>query len=178
MKFITQLLSQHLARYPSMGIADIYKLLHQAALGPAHAIDGLAARSKLDAEFAQLTDGFVEPLIDVISPDGRLARVHLRAYAKIGRSWDDLTNAFFKTAANYSGSMEKLSKFCGCLGDLADARGIPFAGSEVEAYMRAQADAGYPAVRHSQAFRDAYQPAYRVVDLQELPQDLLERAAR
>ena len=38
MKFIGQLLGQHRQRYPRMALADIYKLLHQAALGPGHAV--------------------------------------------------------------------------------------------------------------------------------------------
>jgi len=43
MKFVNQLLSQHIARYPRMQLDDIYKLLHQAALGPGHAVKDTAA---------------------------------------------------------------------------------------------------------------------------------------
>lgn len=168
MKFVGQLLSQHLERYPSLGIADIYKLLHQAALGPAHAVEALAARATLETELAQMRDGPAEPLADVISPDGRLARIHLRTFASQGKDMDALAAAFARTGNQYTGSTEKLARFCGCLGDLADAGGIPFSRADVEAFMRLQADAGYPAVRHSETFREAYKPAYRVVDLQEL----------
>ena len=51
MKFVGQLLGQHLQRYPHMELADIYKLLHQSALGPEHAVaDPPAARARLKAE--------------------------------------------------------------------------------------------------------------------------------
>lgn len=169
MKFVGQLLSQHLQRYPEMTLADIYKLLHQAALGPAHAVQGLQARSKLESELAATPESFAEPVVDVISPDGRLARIHLREYARAGGDLETLANAFVRTASHYTGSMEKLQKFCACLGDLADAGGIPFPRTDVETFMREQASAGYPVLRHSKVFHEQYHPAYRVVDVQELP---------
>lgn len=164
MKFIGQLLAQHLARYPRMQLDDIYKLLHQAALGPGHAVsDESAARRRLDAEAGALGSGPDEPLQDVISPDGRLARIHLRPYLAAGKSLDDLHRAFVETARSYPASADRLAKFCGCLGDLAGAGGIAFAQEEVVAYFDGIAQAGYPVVHHSRVYRDAYTPAYRVV---------------
>lgn len=168
MKFVGQLLGTHWARYTSMQVADIYKLLHQAALGPAHAVTAGEVRTRLADEIAALGDGPDEPLADVISPDGRLARVHLRPYIARGLSVDALADAFAGTAADYTGSPDKLAKFCGCLGDLAETGGLPFPRAEVEAYMDARRDEGWPAVHHSAAFRAAYRPAYRVVDLSRL----------
>lgn len=170
MKFIGQLLSQHLQRYPQMELADIYKLLHQAAMGPGHAVsDADAARARLTEEAAGLGDGPAEPLADPISPDGRLARVHLRPYVASGRELSTLADAFVNTATTYSGSPEKLGKFCGCLGDLADAAGIPFSRAEVTAYFAPIVGHGYPVVRHSDAYRAAYRPAYRVVAIDLMP---------
>ena len=164
MKFVSQLLSAHLARYPAMQLDDIYKLLHQAALGPGHAVDNpAAARKRLDQEIAALGEAPADPLRDIISPDGRLGRVHLRTYLAVGGSPDALHGAFVETAKSYPASPDKLAKFCGCLGDLATAGGIPFAREEVLAYFDKISRDGYPAVHHSEAFRRAYQPAYRVV---------------
>ena len=166
MKFVSQLLSSHLERYPAMQLDDIYKLLHQAALGPGHAVnDATASRAWLEKEGADLGPGPLEPEKDVISPDGRLARVHLRSWLAAGKSLDDLNRAFVETADNYSPSRERLEKFCGCMGDLAAAGGIPFAQTEVVEYFDRIAQAGYPVVHHSKTYRDAYKPAYRVVDV-------------
>ena len=170
MKYVGQLLGAHAVRYPGLGLEDIYKLLHQAALGPAHAVDGTVARERLAAEIAALADGPAEPLADPISPDGRLARVHLRSYVAHGLDPDALADAFTETARTWSPSSDKLAKFCGCLGDLADAGGIAFARADVERYMNARAAERWPAVHHSAAFRNRWQPAYRVVDLALLPQ--------
>ena len=164
MKFVGQLLSAHLARYPAMQLDDIYKLLHQAALGPGHAVDNpAAARKRLDEEIAALGKAPAEPLQDIISPDGRLGRVHLRSYLAAGGSPDALHRAFLETANSYPASPDKLARFCGCLGDLAEAGGIPFAREEVLAYFEKIARDGYPVVHHSTAFRQAYRPAYRVI---------------
>lgn len=164
MKFVGQLLSAHLNRYPAMELDDIYKLLHQAALGPGHAVDNPAtARKRLDEEIAALGDGRIEPVQDIISPDGRLGRIHLRAYLADGGDLEALHRAFVATANTYPASPDKLAKFCGCLGDLAATGGIPFAREEVVAYFARIAQEGYPAIHHSESFRNAYQPAYRVV---------------
>ena len=166
MKFVNQLLAQHFDRYPRMQLDDIYKLLHQAALGPGHAVkDAAVARAWLEKEAAELGPGPVEPEQDVISPDGRLARVHLRTWLAAGRSLDDLNRAFVETANSYPPSPEKLAKFCGCLGDLAGAGGIPFAQQEVIAFFENIAQSGYPVVHHSAEFSALYKPAYRVVDM-------------
>ena len=169
MKYVSQLLSAHLQRYPAMQLDDIYKLLHQAALGPGHAVGNpVAARKRLDEELAGLPATSNEPAQDIISPDGRLGRVHLRAYLAAGGNPDSLHRAFVATAASYPASPDKLAKFCGCLGDLSAAGGIPFAPETVIAYFEDIARKGYPLVHHSKPFHEAYHPAYRVVALELL----------
>jgi len=169
MKFIGQLLGQHRQRYPRMALADIYKLLHQAAMGPGHAVTNAgSAHAELASEAANLGEGPADPLADLISPDGRLARIHLRAYVAAGLDLDKLADAFLQTAATYPSSPDKLVKFCACLGDLADAGGIPFSRAQVGAYFDPIVGQGYPVVRHSDDYRTAYRPAYRVVDIQLL----------
>jgi hypothetical protein len=169
MKFVGQLLGAHGVRYPGLGLEDIYKLLHQAALGPAHAVDGPAARERLAREAIDLGDGPDEPLPDPISPDGRLVRIHLRPYVARGRDLNILADAFAETARTWTPATDKLAKYCGCLGDLADAGGIAFARATVIEYMNARAAEGWPAVRHSAVFRATWRPAYRVIDATLLP---------
>ena len=166
MKFVDQVISQHLRRYPHMQLEDVYKLLHQAALGPGHAVkDKADARGRLDAEAASLPAGPDEPIPDVISPDGKLARIHLRPFLAGGGNLDDLCDAFVETSSIYPASMEKLGKFCGCLGDLAATGGLPWPEQDVIAWVRTIAAKGYPAVHHSPKFTANYKPAYRVVSV-------------
>lgn len=169
MKFIGQLLSLHLTRYPGMQLEDVYKLLHQAALGPGHAVkDKADARGRLQTEAASLGAGPQEPVRDVISPDGKLARIHLRPFLADGGSLDDLCDAFVETANNHPPSAEKLAKFCGCLGDLAAAGGIPWPKQDVVMWFDRIAASGYPSVHHSPGFTASVRPAYRVVSVELL----------
>ncbi|HTS53862.1 MAG TPA: hypothetical protein VMH26_11355 [Burkholderiales bacterium] len=170
MKFIGELLAHHFQRYPRMELVDVYKLLHQAAMGSGHAFDDPAdARARLIAEVSKLDEGPDDPVADPISPDGKLARIHLRPYVAAGHSVDLLLDAFVQTARAYPAAPDRLERFCGCLGDLAAAGGISLPRDEVEHYFKAVAGRGYPVVHHSQAYREAYRPAYRVVGLDLLP---------
>jgi hypothetical protein len=110
-----------------------------------------------------------EPVSDAISPDGRLARIHLRAYVDAGHAADALFDAFVQTAREYPPAPDKLVKLCGCVADLAAAGGVPFDQADVAEYFDGIAKNSYPIVRHSAAFRKAYKPAYRVVCLDYLP---------
>jgi hypothetical protein len=176
MKFVSTLLKQHLQRYPQMQLADIYKLLHQAALGNGHAVrDEAAVHAALREEIATMGSGPDEPLTDPISPDGTLARIHLRAYAAAGHDIDALAHAFAATAQQRPPERDKLERFCACLGDFAATGGgttpsfapgeIAFDAARVRAYFAQIVESGYPVVHHSDAFRSAYRPAYRVVQI-------------
>lgn len=170
MKFVGQLLGHHLRHYPLMQLDDIYKLLQQSALGAGHALDDAKVlRETFDSEIASMGSGPEEPVADVISPDGRLARIHLRPYLEAGHNTDALFEAFVQTAREYPPAPDKLVKFCGCIADLAAAGGINFDPTEVTRYFTKIAREGYPIIRHSAAFRKAYKPAYRVVCLDFLP---------
>jgi hypothetical protein len=170
MKFIGQLLADHLRRYPQMELVDVYKLLHQAAMGPGHAIHNpTSARDRLEAEVAQLGEGPDDPIADPISPDGKLARIHLRPYLAAGHSVDVLFDAFVQTGRRHDAAPEKLVKFCACLGDLAATGGLPSPRDEVVRYFQGIAGRAYPAMHHSDGYRAVYRPAYRVVALDLLP---------
>ena len=169
MKFISNLTSQHIARYPNLELIDLYKLLHQSALGASHAS---AADEILEKEFNlewdNLTGVHVEPAIDPISPDGKIARIHLRSYLNQDYSKDDLLMAFIRTANAQNGSQEKLKKFCNCLRDLSKAKQLPFNPEDTEAFLNDVENKDYPTLRHSNIFKKEYEPSYRIVHLDYL----------
>jgi hypothetical protein len=85
------ILRSHFSRYPLMQVQDLYKLLHQAALGSEHAVrNPETARNWLTRELAEMGDGPPEPLFDPISPGGEIARVHLRPFVAGGHNPDAL----------------------------------------------------------------------------------------
>jgi hypothetical protein len=159
-----QILTDHLARYPLMQAEDVYKLVHQAGLGSEHAVTDVArAREWLAHELAHLGEGPVEPVLDPISADGRILRVHLRPYVANGGDPARLLNAFVRTANNFQGSTDQLRIDWAYVEQMAVAGHLPFSQAVVREYAVRMEALNYPAVHHSDAYRTAYRPAYRVI---------------
>ncbi len=165
-----RILLDHGQRYPAWQIEDLYKLIHQAALGSEHAVEdyGQALRW-LETELAQLQPGSPEPLIDPISPDGAIVRVHLSPLLERRLSPMLLLDAFVLTSRAFHGSFERLHAGWQEAGALSRQGLLGFDPAALEAFgaeMRAQ---GYPAVHHSAGYVSLYHPAYRVVNWAYLP---------
>ena len=152
---ILSILSDHQVRYPVMRVQDVYKLVHQSACGPAHAVMSTqAAREWLENEVRNLLDPYPEPAIDPISPNGTLVRVHLAPYLANGGELDTLLDAFLRTSREFQVNFEKLRKY------LASAQTILPELSDLTATLKPQ---NFPAVHHSETYRVTYKPAYRVI---------------
>lgn len=165
----TPVLKQHFARYPEMQLQDCYKLLVQACLGSEHAVgDAATATRWVERELATLAPGPAEPLLDPISPDGRLVRVHLRPFLAQKGDPARLVTAFVQTANTFHGSRETLVAAWAQVIALTEAGSLPFPADAARAYGKEMAAAGWPAVRHSKPFNARYQPAYRVVEREQL----------
>ena len=100
-------------RYPLMEVQDIYKLIHQASMGSEHAVQDLdATRAFLKREVSELADGPDEPIEDIISTDGRMARINLRPYLASNASLEKLFDAFVRTANEFEGNISRLRRYC------------------------------------------------------------------
>ena len=161
------ILASHLARYPLMEVRDLYKLLHQGALGSEHAVTDIeGVRYWLDCELRQMPTepaGPLDPLIDPISPDNQIVRGHLRPYIAAGHDPEILLEAFVRTAQEYRGSADSLQLRWDRVLELAAAGQVPFPPPDLDAFLRRMESHGFPAVHHSEAYEAAYRPAYRVV---------------
>ena len=152
-------LRNHLARYPAMQIRDVYKLIHQAAMGSEHAVSNIeGVRKWMERELAEIGDGIDEPLIDPISEDGQILRVHLRPFVAQGGDPEMLLNAFIRTANEFHGVVDVLKKYWNV------ATGIDFfLSAEMDEFIESMRAKNYPAVHHSPDYERLYRPAYRVV---------------
>lgn len=157
-------------RHPALTPQDCYKLLYQACLGSEHAIgDAAEAARWLERELAGLGPGPDEPLVDPVSPDGRIVRVHLRPFVARQGDRTRLLAGFVETASTFKGSRPALEAAWAQVVELAAAIELPFAAEAAREFGAKMAAQGYPAVRHSPAYRDAYRPAYRVLAREYLP---------
>jgi hypothetical protein len=156
---IVAILRSHLDRYPAMQIQDIYKLMHQAAMGSEHAISSAEApRQWLEREFAQMGSCPEEPMIDPISADGQIVRVHLRPYMAQGGDSETLLNAFIRTANKFHSDRQVLQGYWNAAMELQH-----FSSPEMDGFIESARTQNYPAVHHSSEYERLYRPAYRVV---------------
>lgn len=171
---IQNILKEHQRRYPKMQIEDVYKLLHQAALGSEHAVSSEeGAFSWMQNEVAKLSSVEIkEPLIDPIAPDRKIVRVHLRPYIEKKGDLKFLNKAFVQTANTFQGSKEALKRYLDYAIALAEKKDLPFDAQEMKKFFAEKAAANYPAVHHSKTFNENYSPAYRVVAREQLSDDL------
>jgi len=166
---LRQILMDHNRRYPRWGVEDVYKLLHQAAMGSEHAAPEEAlARAWLDRELSQMGPGPAEGVVDPISPDGEVVRVHLRPFVAEGHDPQKLVAAFLRTARDHPASVATLESSCRQAVLVAADGAMPFTAGALRAFLQEVASRRYPPVHHSAMYRASYRPAYRVVSQRAL----------
>ena len=149
----------HYAAYPALQIQDLFKFLHQSVFGCGHFVSD-AAWNCLTKELSTLSPSEgadVEPL------SGDFCRVHLRALASTGLAPETLFRLFQLSGQIPCGSGGELEEQLICLMALCREGQLPFSPNDVLMRMVDWGEAGYPACHHSEEFRNAYHPAYRVV---------------
>ena len=171
MTTLPEILLAHHTRYPQWQIADLYKLLHQGAMGSEHAVPNAEhARRWLEDDLAHLAPASPgEPLIDPISPGGAIVRVHLRPFNLMNLDTALLLDAFLRTASGFRGSTPDLERAWLTARALCTAALLPFDPKEMDNFIAPMREKGFPPVHHSDAYQTLYNPAYRVVARAYLP---------
>ena len=151
-------------RYPRLEARDLYKLAHQAALGSEHALTDVAGvRRWLEMELAEMGLGPAEPLLDPISADGGIVRLHLRPFVAEGGDPSALLDAFVRTAQEFHGSVETLRRYLRYAVKIDLGGNLPFTVEAMVHFFAHMETLGFPAAHHSDQYERAYRPAYRVV---------------
>jgi len=151
------LLWQHQSRYPAMQPQDTYKLLYQGVRGPEHLIDNVASFiADLQTELAQLAPDPDRELLEPIRPDGRLCRIHLSAWLDQCQSLEELAVNCLQTAQQTWNNAEDLAIIWKAYSEKESTPEL----IEFTTWLDAH---DFPAVHHSEIYRTAYAPAYRLV---------------
>lgn len=157
-------LAEHARRHPGLEAQDAYKLIMQATLGAEHAAPSEeAALAWLEKEAATLEEVAGEPLVERIAPDGSLVRVHLRPFFAHGGDRKKLARAFAATGRLRFGTRDDLARRWAAVTEAAKAGELPLAADAARAWGERMAAAGWPAVHHSDNFKERFRPAYRVI---------------
>lgn len=146
-----------------MRATDVYKLLYQGVFGVGH-IMGEEAWERLQEEAGRIDpeDHLWEPLIEVVSADESMVRVNLRPFLRRGLPLDRLFKAMNETAV-WEGVAENFLRGWRAFNELVEAGIIAVDKGELERLSRELDENEIRPHHHSEAYRDAYYPAYRVV---------------
>ncbi len=167
---LKDVLLTHFERYPRMAPQDAVKLIYQQEFGPEHLIrDPEKALQMLKQEMDGLAADDKEPLYESIG--NGLCRLNLRPCAARGIPAEDICRLFCETAASVTGDRRRFRQGIRDLRELAEDGETPFEAIEMDLFLARYPDS-CPAVHHSEAYRAAYRPAYRLV-LQKKVKDYL-----
>jgi hypothetical protein len=150
------LLEKHKKNFPVASPRDLYKLLYQGMRGPEHLIDDETSfKQYLEDELKGLLPEPNQPLLEPIRPDGRLCRIHLRAWLSTGKNLDELVQECLKAARNPWNTHQELIETWQGFAQMTDLDTSSF-----NMWLQAK---DYPPVHHSEEYIEEYQPAYRLV---------------
>ncbi len=165
---IKDLLLTHYRSYPKMQIRDAVKLIYQNEFGGGHLI-----KNENDC-FDRLKEEYLThegrpkaksiPAGIIFEDIGNgLCRIHLQSLHNTGIDIGTVGKFFINTANSTCGSIEgfeiKLETLKHCCSDNT----LPYPLARLEHYLRTYKDQGYPPVSHSEEYRAAYLPSYRVI---------------
>ena len=157
---IRAFLRAHCARYPALTLQDVCKALYQSAFGCEHLIaDPSVAADFIRAEAEGSRDRAseqVEPLC------GDYCRVHL-GILRDGLRAETLSRLFALSARHEELGRETLEAMLRVLQEMAGALELPFSARETAETVEKWRQDDFAPLHHSEAFRERYAPAYRVL---------------
>ncbi len=165
---LIELINYHLGLREGVELQDIYKLLHQSVFGHRHLGAG-ASEEAIDEEMRGAGElELEEPLIEPISVDARAGRVNLRAARRQGVPASMIAEAMRLSAQGFTGDHGALARLWRDVGRSTDALTKDFAVEEFEELTALVKARGFPALHHSNSYRELNSPAYRVLIGSEL----------
>lgn len=154
-------LTAHAARYPALQIEDVMKALFQSVFGCEHLIADASAAADFIRQEAASRASHDAPLIEPL--DGAYCRVDLNILDS-GLSADTFARLFALSAEPQSDDARAvLEKKLSVLPELISSGILPFDAEEAAQKIDLWRQAGFPACHHSEEFRAAYAPAYRLM---------------
>lgn len=162
METLPNILLNHAGRYPLMEPTDAVKLIYQNEFGGGHLIrDVDSCLNYLRREYESVIQSPDALLLEDIG--NGMYRVNLNALGHAGYPIDQLGADFIRSANAHQGSLDNFLQKLEILRQLTRDGRMPFSIEVLDAYLETYRQAGYPMVSHSNAYRNAYAPAYRII---------------
>lgn len=162
---VKQLVEHHISTKKSLAVQDVYKMIYHAHFGVEHLLtDTAGVRSYLLRELASMpSTPENEPLVERISTTNTMVRINLRPFKAQNLDPEALLQAMFASAAETKPDTFQFRREWNMFVDLVRYGFLNFPMNDVLEFSRLIEEKGIVPVHHSEAYREANHPAYRVV---------------
>lgn len=157
---ITECLLDQCRRYPALEPQDLIKALHQSVYGCGHLVRAAGEGIDRIREEMDHVRGDADG-VELLA--GAYCRLPLAWARKLGMKAETVFALFAYSARTPSGTAEDLEAALSELEGLARAGRLPWPEAAVQQAVEDYRQAGCPLCRHTAAFHQAYEPAYRVI---------------
>ena len=165
---LLDILNAHAKRYPLMQPEDAVKLIYQNEFGGGHLIsDPEMSLEWIRREYAATECDPKLPLTEDLGND--IVRLHFQALDTEILPLETVNELFVRSAELHKGSVEQFTHKLTLLEDCFSEIDFGFDRMALNDYLKRYSAAGCPMASHSEVFREAYRPSYRVVMRSLLP---------
>ena len=163
-----ELLLRQYKRYPLMQIQDMVKFIYQNEFAGGHLIkNSMDSLQRLEEEYSAMEDAGALPNDGMFGDIGNgLCRFYLTGLKNSGLNIATVNRFFVNTANLIHGSIDGFENKLNVLRQCCKEKSLPFSLEEVNRYLLDYKKRGYPPVSHSDAYRTAYSPFYRIVKME------------
>lgn len=152
----------HAAKYPLMRPCDAVKLVFQSTFGGGHLIvDRDECLRRIREEWENVGTLAEVPLTEDLG--GGVVRFDFRSSLREAFSPERVLLMFVASSESEWGTEDDLNDGLSVLLDVAGENVFGFSRPELEEYLAGYRAAGCPPVSHSEVYREAYRPSYRVM---------------
>ena len=156
-------LKKQIELHPSMQMQDVLKMCYQAVFGVEHMLEDVTkAKQYFQQEYEATPASFSVPLYEPISED--FCRINLAAWKARNLAPEELFELFVASAKHVVPGTRTDLNNCAKSAEKLMAKGLfPFSLEEWREYYVNYKNSGIVPVHHSDVYREAEKPAYRIV---------------
>lgn len=152
-------------KYPHMQVVDLYKLIYQGVLGPAHlGTNPDTILRYIESELECIHASQEAKIVEYISPSKKYVRINLRKFKAKGGNPELLADAIVLSAINSDSDIKNFIYVWNEVGKLIESGDLLFDKAKFRDFNDFVVKNNFPLVHHSQEYIENYSPSYRVVE--------------
>lgn len=162
---LCQIIKSQIHRYREFHVEDLYKLIYQATCGGKHLLKNKRTARKMLREEWEDAEKILkgETLLEMIDPRGKIMRVNIRVYKKIGGSFARFFDIFVCSGEKYVKDEKRLALYWQYVLEMVSKGDIPFEKETLKSFWDDVERKGFPPIHHNKAYVEANRPSYRLV---------------